>query len=188
MIVGICSIALLDAREGDATSSMAAVLVDGAGAELLVAMVGEFTMTTVLVKGGATELLSGCVDGIGGLSCSAIRLVSHAEAALVVELVGAGLLGAGPSVALGTRLLSSVVFPASHARAASAIAAVLALFDLSACPVAMFAPWVDFCTTFAALAATSRLEAWGLGSTIFPDLVSVIVEVCVIESCVSGKL
>ena len=57
-------------------------------------------------------------------------MVSHVKAALVVELVGAG-----SSVALGRGLLAAW---SSVVEAASAIAAVLALFDPSAGSVARF--------------------------------------------------
>jgi hypothetical protein len=52
-------------RDGTA-SAVEAVLVDGAGAELLVAMIKEFTMAAVLADGMGTESLivvfTRCVD------------------------------------------------------------------------------------------------------------------------------
>ena len=95
-----------------------------------------FSWLVEAVSAGAGAVFTGCVDTISRASCSVVPLVSHVKAALVVELVGAGSLDAGSSMALGRGLLaawSSVVFSA-----ASAIAAVLALFDLLACSVARF--------------------------------------------------
>jgi hypothetical protein len=84
------------------------VLVDGGGTELLASVVGEFTMAAVLVDDTGAELLAvvfpGCVDVIGGVSCSVILLASHVEAALVVDVVGTRSLGAGSLVVLGTGL------------------------------------------------------------------------------------
>jgi hypothetical protein len=142
-IVDICSIAPLDTLGDGAASVVTAVLADGGGAELLVAAVREFTMVAVLVGDRSSELLvvvlTGCVDGIGGASCSALLSSSHVEAALVVDLVGAGSLGAGVSVALGTGLLavwSSVRF---SVKAASVIAGVVGAKSL----VVVFPSWVD---------------------------------------------
>lgn len=88
------------------------------------------------VSAGVGAVFTGCVDTISRASCSAVPLVSYIEAALVVELVGTGSLDARSSIALGRGLLATwslVVFSA-----ASAIVAVLALFDLLACSVARF--------------------------------------------------
>jgi hypothetical protein len=97
---------------------MAAVLVDDRGTELLVVV------------------LTGCVDGA---SCSVVLLASYVEVALAVDLVGAGSLGVGPSMALGTGLLavwSSVRF---SIKAALAIAGVVGTISL----VVVFTGWVD---------------------------------------------
>ena len=101
-------------------------------------------------------VFTGCVDTLGRASCSAILSTSYVKVALVVELVGAGSLGAGSLVALGRGLLAvwSLVV-----EAASAIVAVLALFDPLACLVARFGLSMDLCAAFAVLAVTSLLEA-----------------------------
>jgi hypothetical protein len=142
----------------------------GAGS-LVVLGIGLLAASSSVVFSSATTgvigaesldaVFTGCVDAIGEASCSVVPLASHVEAASV-DVVGTGSLGAGSLVALVARFLaawSSVVFPVSHAEAVSAITAVLALFDPSACPVARFGLSMDFCTAFAILAVMSCLEA-----------------------------
>ena len=75
-------------------------------------------------------------------------VLSAPSAIADVELMGAGSLGAGSSEALDTGLLTAW----SLVVEASAIAAVLVLFELSACSVARFGLSMDFCATFAVLA------------------------------------
>ena len=109
---------------------MVAVLVDSGGAESSVG-------ACVLVDDSGTELLvmvfTGCRDTIGGLTCLVMPLVSHVEAALAVDLVGAGSLDAGFSAVQGTGLLAtwpSVVLSV-HVKAASAIAEVVGAKSLA---------------------------------------------------------
>jgi hypothetical protein len=139
-IVDICSIASLDTLGDGAASVVVAVLVDGGGADILVAEVGEFMMAAVLVDDRGTELLvvvlTGCMDGA---SCSAVRLASHVEVALAVDLVGAGSLGVGSSVALGTGLLAVWSSVRLSVKAALAIAGVVGAISL----VVVFTGWVD---------------------------------------------
>jgi len=134
-------------------------------------------VSAIVDVGGVKSLavvFTGCVDAIGGASCSAIPLALHVEAASVVDLAGAGPLGTRSLGGLDAGLLatwSSVVFPVLHVEAASAIVAVLALYDPSVCSVARFGLSMDFRNAFAVLAVMSRLEALGVGSAIFPDLI-----------------
>jgi len=107
----------------------------------------------VLADGGGTELLiTGCVDGMGGASCSTRPLM---------DLVGAGSLDAGSSRAPGTGLLAawfSVAFSA-YVEMLSTIAAMLALSDLSICSVARFDLSTDLWAAFAVL-AVGFLQVW----------------------------
>lgn len=80
-----------------------------------------------------------CVDAIGGALCSVALPPSHVEAASVVDLVGVRQLDAMSLVVLDAELVaarSSVALLVSHAEAAWAVAAVLILFEPSACSVA----------------------------------------------------
>ena len=157
-IADICSTVSSDTCGDGATSVVAASLVDGADAELLVAMLGDFTLATVLV------------DAIGGACC--LVMPSTVKAASVVDLVCAESLGTDSLVVLdaGLATWSSVVFPGSHGEPASAIAPVLALFGPSTCLVARIGLSMDFCAFFAAV--MSRFEAFGFGAAISLDLVS----------------
>jgi hypothetical protein len=141
-IVVICSIASLDTLGGGAASIVAAVLIGSGGAELLVAVVREFTMVAVLAGDRSSELLvvvlTGCV-GIGGACASAVLLASHVEAALAVDLVGVGSLGAGSSVTLGTGLLAVWSSVRYSVKAASVIAEVVGAKSL----VVVVTSWVD---------------------------------------------
>jgi hypothetical protein len=95
----------LDTCRANAAASVETVL-DCGGAGVMAAVVGEFSMSGVLMDDRGVELLvmffTGCVDVVGGASCSVKLLSSHVAAELVIGLVGTRLLDVESLVVLGT--------------------------------------------------------------------------------------